>query len=45
MFAFKVRVFELEQVKKNTNNELKEKMRKSKTPLEILKYYSEIVND
>ena len=45
MFAFKVRIFELEQVKKNKNNELKAKIRKSKTPLEILKYYSEIIND
>ncbi len=45
MFSFKVRIFELEQVKKSTNNELKAKIRKAKTPLEILKYYSEIVND
>ena len=45
MFAFKVRIFELDQVKKSKNTELKTKIRKAKTPLEILKYFSEIVND
>ena len=45
MFAIKVRIFELNQVKKSNNNDLKTKLRKSKTPLEILKYFSEIIND
>tara|TARA_B100000214_G_scaffold368839_1_gene340989 strand:- start:7 stop:480 length:474 start_codon:yes stop_codon:yes gene_type:complete len=45
IFAFKVRIFELEKVKKSKNTDLKTKIRKARTPLEVLKYYNEIIND
>ena len=45
MFQLKVRIFEQDLIKKSSNKELKSKIRTSKTPLEILYYYKELMND
>ena len=45
MFQLKVRIFEQDTIKKSSNKELKSKIRTSKTPLEILYYYKELMND
>ena len=45
MFQLKVRIFEQDKIKKSSNKELKSKIRTSKTPLEILYYYKELMND
>ena len=45
MFQLKVRIFEQKAIKDSSNKELKNKIRASKTPLEILSYYSELLND
>ena len=45
MFQLKVRIFEQDTIKKSSNKELKSKIRTSKTPLEILYYYKELIND
>ena len=45
MFQLKVRIFEKDTIKKSSNKELKSKIRTSKTPLEILYYYKELMND
>ena len=45
MFQLKVRIFEQNKIKKSSNKELKSKIRTSKTPLEILYYYKELMND
>ena len=45
MFQLKVRIFEQNKVKESSDKELKSKIRTSKTPLEILYYYKELMND
>ena len=45
MFQLKVRIFEQDTIKKSSNKKLKSKIRTSKTPLEILYYYKELMND
>ena len=44
MFALKVRIFEEQKVKDSKDKELKSKIRTSKTPLDILHYYRELMN-
>ena len=45
MFQLKVRIFEQKKVKESPDKELKAKIRTSKSPLEILYYYKELMND
>ena len=44
MFALKVRIFEEQKVKDSKDKELKSKIRTSKSPLDILHYYRELMN-
>jgi len=43
LFTLKLQIFEMDTVKKITENELKKKIRTAKTPLEVLVAYNEIV--